>query len=316
MNGARAWVLNLDAEHELETPGHLTVPRGLRQVLARERSRLLGNLVAPGDVVLTGGPDDARARGLPGFAWSPTPSALRRLRAAGARPLPAPAADVLRTANARPFATAVRAALQAPGSFAKHVVATLDEACAILSRPAPDGWLVRRTFGAAGRGRRRLPASRPIGEALAWLDASLRRGPLVLEPWVVVTGEYTRSGWVHRDGRVEIAPPCRQATTATGAWLHTARAARDEVIGDDDARLEEAVGRAGAALAAAGYFGPFGIDAYRHRRPGSRSEALNPISEINARFTMDWAVGMTGRADAGAAARRLAELIEARASSA
>ena len=47
---------------------------------------------------------------------------------------------------------------------------------------------------------------------------------------------------------------------------------------------------AGAALASAGYFGAFGIDAYRYRLDGR--EALNPMSEINARFTMDWTVGM------------------------
>ena len=64
-----------------------------------------------------------------------------------------------------------------------------------------------------------------------------------------------------------------------------------------DARLEEAAARAGEALAAAGYFGPFGIDAYEHRVPGGRERVLNPLSEINARFTMDWTTGMTSRPD-------------------
>jgi hypothetical protein len=72
--------------------------------------------------------------------------------------------------------------------------------------------------------------------------------------------------------------------------VRTAEAERGAVRHDDDRRLEEAVAAAGAALARAGYFGPFGIDAFRHR--GREGEVLNPLSEINARFTMDWLTGM------------------------
>jgi hypothetical protein len=298
---ARAWVLNLDAEHELETRGSFTPGRRLRALVARERRRLLGNLVAPGDVVLTDA-DDRRAEGLVGLAWSPTPSALARLAAAGARPAPAPALEVLRAVNARPFAAAVRAPL-AEGSFEKRVAATLEEVLALLAGPAPGGWLVRRSFGAAGRGRRRMAAGTPSEDERAWLRASLRLGPLVVEPWVEVTREYTRSGWVAPGGEVVIAPPCFQQTTREGAWTRTDPARRGEVDREDDARLEQSVAAAGAALADAGYFGAFGIDAFRYRatgpghtgRSGAR-ERLNPMSEINARFTMDWTTGMAGRA--------------------
>ena len=71
-----------------------------------------------------------------------------------------------------------------------------------------------------------------------------------------------------------------------GAWTRTEQAEHAALSGEDDARLEQAVAAAGAALADAGYFGPFGIDAFRHRT--ARGEVLNPLSEINARFTMDW----------------------------
>lgn len=58
----------------------------------------------------------------------------------------------------------------------------------------------------------------------------------------------------------------------------------------------------GRALAAQGYFGAFGVDAYRHRLlDGSGRTALNPLSEINARYTMDWALAMGER---GAVSRR------------
>ncbi len=312
----RAWVLNLDAEHELEASCRYAPTLHLRAIVARERQRLIGTLVGPRDVVLT--EEDfrhdteatRRARGLPGIAWSPTPRALAHLTAAGARPVSAPSVSVLRTVNARPFAALVREPLQRE-SFSKHVVAHIDAVLAQLARPARDGWLVRRTFGAAGRGRRRLHSGAPSSAERAWIDASLRLGPLVIEPWVTVTCEYTRSAWVHTNGEVTISAPCFQQTTAHGSWTSTERAGAGDVSRDDDELLEGAVAAAGAALAASGYFGAFGIDAYRHRAlDGSARSVLNPLSEINARFTMDWATAMAANPATGVALDRLAELTE------
>ena len=293
-----AWVLNLDAEHELETAGSYTPSRALRELVRRQRKRLIGNLVAPGDVVLD---DDAQIapgslRGRLGLAWSPTPRALARLAAAGAEVASAPSVEVLRAVNARPFAARVRDPLAA-GSFTKHVAYELEGALERIARPAPEGWLVRRPFGAAGRGRRRLHAGSPDPAERAWLAAALRSGPLVIEPWVTITREYTRSGWVAPTGVVIVAPPCLQQTTPTGAWTGTQAAAPDEVDRADDERLGQAVEAAGRALAEAGYFGAFGVDAFRHRDPVHAGRTvLNPLSEINARFTMDWTTGMGVRA--------------------
>jgi len=300
MREPRAWVLNLDAEHELEGGPRYAPTRRLRSIVERESRRLLGTLVAPGDVVLSCDPEENAgldARGLRGLAWSPTPRALRALCAAGAEPAAAPGVEVLRRVNARPFAAAVRAPL-VRASFARAVARNLEEVLPLLERPAPLGWLVRRTFGTAGRGRRRIPAGRPDAVERAWLIASLRRGPLVVEPWVEILCEYTRSGWVRPDGAVIVSPPCFQAVSREGAWRRTEAAERGELAREDDRRLEEACARAGEALAAAGYHGAFGIDAFRHRTAAGAS-ALNPLSEINARFTMDWTTGMTQRPERG-----------------
>lgn len=309
------WVLNLDAEHELAATRRYSPTRHLNALVARESKRLLGNLIAPGDLVLTEGQvarmdrasrDALRACGARGFAWSPTPRALSLLERAGAEPVLATPLDVLRQVNARPFASAIREPL-AEGSFAKWIAGDLDSALAHLARPTPDGWLVRRHFGAAGRGRRRIASGRPDEAERAWLVAGLRQGPLVIEPWVRVTREYTRSGWVHTGGRVEVFAPCFQSTTDQGAWLGTEAGAPDELRDEDDRRLGDAAQEAGQALAAAGYTGPFGIDAFRHRvpgRPGGR-DVLNPMSEINARFTMDWTTGFgSGRESAASVAAR------------
>jgi len=302
MSGRRCWVLNLDAEHELEAIGSYTPSRHMRALVAAQQEPLLDTLLAPGDILLT--PENlaqhvaSRAlRGMPGLAWCPTPQALAMLQAVGAQPTAAPSVETLRRVNARPFANAVRAPL-AEASFRKHLAASLEEALALLARPASAGWLVRRRFGAAGRGRRRLHPGRPDAADEAWLLASLRSGPLTIEPWVEIQTEFTRSGWVTPSGEVQIAPPCFQRTTRQGAWTHTATADAGAVSGEDDRQLQRAVEAAGRALAAAGYFGAFGIDAFRHRVPGPDAGrvALNPMSEINARYTMDWTLGMGQRA--------------------
>ncbi len=290
----------------------------MRANVARERRRLIGPLVAEHDVVVTeeellrGGDLAERAHGLQGLAWSPTPRALALLAAVGARVAAVPDFATLKAVNARPFAAAVREPL-ARASFAKFVAADLETVLARLREPAPLGWLVRRTFGAAGRGRRRIAAGRPSEPEIAWIRAGLRFGPLVMEPWVEVLREHTRSGWVGRDGAVTISVPCFQSVNQHGAWTATERSTVDALATADDARLEEACAAAGAALAAAGYFGPFGIDAYHHRVPNGTTVELNPLSEINARFTMDWATAMGADPDFGrhpdAARARLEDLV-------
>jgi len=293
MSRGRLWVLNLDAEHELEAGRGYQPTQRMHELVAAQSRRLRGVLVGPDDAVVTEANvatlDPERIRDLTPTAWSPTPRALALLARAGAPPLDAPSVEVLHRVNERSFAREVRASLAEPG-FVKHRAVDLDEALAHLDRPTPNGWLVRRPFGAAGRGRRRIAAGAPSAAERAWLVASLRRGALVIEPWVSVTRELTRSGLVDHDGEVHVLPPCFQTTTREGAWIETRSARRGEVGAEHDARLEEAAARAGEALAAAGYFGPYGIDAFLHRPlDGSASrEVLNPLSEINARFTMDW----------------------------
>ncbi|MDA0947010.1 MAG: hypothetical protein O2799_00740, partial [Planctomycetota bacterium] len=61
-------------------------------------------------------------------------------------------------------------------ALSKVTAHSLDEVLESLARPAELGWLVRRTFGAAGRGRRRIAAGRPSALEQAWLEASLREG--------------------------------------------------------------------------------------------------------------------------------------------
>jgi len=288
-----AWVLNLDAENELEVAGSYTPSRHMQAIVERESRRLFETLVAPGDVVLGTGRDED-ARGRPGICWSPTRSGLERLRRAGATPVETPDEAVVRRVNTRAFATRVRATLDGNKAFVKELVLELDTALALLSRPTPSGsWLVRRNFGASGRGRRRIRVGSPDAVERAWLMKHLKSAPLVIEPWVSITREHTRSGWVEPNGSVHAAGPCYQATTREGAWKLTEAVDPSGVDRKEDLELEAAFHEGGLALAREGYFGPFGIDAFRYRTGEAGSpEVLNPLSEINARFTMDWTLGM------------------------
>ena len=121
----------------------------------------------------------------------------------------------------------------------------------------------------------------------------LRSEPEGFDFWQVLPGQghYYNPDFRTPDGEVRISRPCFQETNATGAWLRTRWAAADEAR-RDDRHLETAVDAAGQALAAAGYHGPYGIDAFRYRAEPGASEELNVLSEINARLTMDWPLAM------------------------
>ncbi|QDU66829.1 hypothetical protein Pla86_19040 [Planctomycetes bacterium Pla86] len=287
-----AWVLNFDAEEELAVPRRYQPTAAMLAVLARQRARLVEesargrSFLAPGDLIVDERTPPGAAAGLEGRAWCPTPRAVGLLERAGATPRGVLDVDVLRRVNARPFAAELRERLEGP-AFEKRIASDLDEALSLVARPAALGWLVRRTFGAAGRGRRRLAAGRVEGPDRAWLAASLARGPVVVEPWADVVEELTVCGAVTASGNVQVLTPGFQLTTRQGAWTRTDAADPNHLGRADDSTVLAACNEVGRALAAAGYRGPFGIDAFRHRPAPGAAPHLNVLSEINARLTMD-----------------------------
>src|SRR5690606_32524701 len=86
-------------------------------------------------------------------------------------------------------------------------------------------------------------------------------------------------------------------TAALGATQNTASpnaaqgTAQDTALAPSErAALYEQVRAVSLALHAVGYFGPFGIDAFRYE--SSEGPRFNPRSEINARYTLAFATGM------------------------
>lgn len=288
----RSWVLNLDAELELSRSGGpyqtpLSVARGIAPALPKAET-----LLAPGDALVEsdgslrspaaagGGTPPSSVRWL-GAAWSPTPSALARLSRAGAELPPSPAFGVLQRVNHRRFYLQLGGG--APG--ARYVQDEAELTATLAERRV---WLCKRPFGFAGRGQRRIPLS-PSADDRRWLADGLRQGGFVAEPWLELRVELALHGLLE-GGRLGLGHVCVQQTDSFRAWVSTRRARPGELSPDHIAQLCERAAAVGDALAAAGYFGPFGVDAYLYET-GSGALALNPLSELNARYSMGYPVG-------------------------
>jgi len=276
-----AWVLNLDAELELARLDFEYVPRTkLVQQLALygQGSRAL---LGPEDVLVEPGAD-LSPQGFVGRAWCPTPLALSRLLAAGVTPEPHPAASVLRQVNHRLFAHRVGGGLPEQRYFTER--APLEE----LLRRAERPWLLKRPLSFAGRGQMRFYG--PISDKQwSWLDVSLERDGLIAEPLVTPILEVSLHGFVWQNGRQELGRVCVQQVTERGVFRGVRLALPSELDSAESTSLFEQAERVAAALHGAGYFGPFGIDAYRYQVGDTRGFCA--LSEINARYTMGFAVG-------------------------
>ncbi|HEY2409199.1 MAG TPA: hypothetical protein VGI10_24510 [Polyangiaceae bacterium] len=276
-----AWVLNLDAELELARPGfkgHSPPARLLEQLaqygagaraLLGPRDRLVADgLVNPAECI--------------GRAWCPTPSAVRTLRASRVEPEPHPAPELLRRVNHRSFAHEL-----ARGLPEQRYLEDSSELRTLLER-AERPWLMKRPLSFAGRGQLRARGELSQKE-WAWVDASLRQGGLIVEPLVTPTLELSLHGFVWRDGRHELGRVCVQDVSERGVYRAIRLAQPDELTAGETSALFACGERVAHALFAAGYFGPFGVDAFRYELDG-RSDFC-ALSELNARYTMGFAVG-------------------------
>jgi hypothetical protein len=279
-----AWVLNFDAEDELATPDRQASARALeaRRTLLEG---LVRDLLAPEDVIVHGAAK-LEPRTFVGRAWCPTPRALRVLVAVGARPLPAPSFEILRGVNHRAFSAAIGQTL--PGA---RFVRDRKELTATLTQEATP-WLLKRPFGFAGRGRLRVRPDAILESEERWIEASLRTGDgLQVEPLVERTEDFALHGYASRAAVVVLGAPTRQACDAAGVWKNSARAGEGDLAADEKSALVGAATEAGLALTNAGYFGPFGVDAFRWKTKDGETR-FNPRCEINARYSMGWAAGM------------------------
>jgi hypothetical protein len=286
MATARAWVLNLDADVELAHRTRYEPSRRVRDAIRAHAERLAAVLLLPGDVLVDDVSTPLSARGLPGVAFCPTPRAVSLLRRAGAEPEPHPSVDVLRAVNSRAFASSLGATLPSAG-----FVTDVEAARVVLDGGAPlgDGWRVKLAFGMAGRNQR-VVRSPPSAGDLAFVARGIAQGGVQIEPNVVIDVEYAIHGVVALDGSHRAGDVVRQRCDARGAWVATERIEAGGLTEVLREALTAELGHVARALHAAGYFGPFGIDAYTYRGTDGAA-CLQPRSEINARYSMGFVVG-------------------------
>jgi hypothetical protein len=220
--------------------------------------------------------------GFVGRAWCPTPTAVERLRAAGVEPEPYPDVSVLRRVNHRLFAHELGGGLPE-----QSYVRSRQQLLALLGN-CDRRWLLKRPLSFAGRGQLRVIG--PISDKQwTWIDASLARDGLLLEPLVEPLTEVSLHGFVWRDGRHELGRICRQLVGRRGAFQDVRLLEESELSQAEAGAVLQQGGRVARALAGAGYFGPFGIDAYRYRTGGEVS--FCELGEINARYTLGFVTG-------------------------
>jgi hypothetical protein len=273
-----AFVLNLDAEHELEAGARWTIPTALAQRLdaiaheVRLPDRAI--LVHPGRTI----PEGYEAR-----LWCPTPRAVASARSHGLHLDDAPSTEIVRRVNERGFAAQL-----AVGELEPTLVATrMEEVETFVGAPSPTGrWRLKKGLGASGRGQRTIASGALSFEDRGWIARALKFAPLYLEPEITIEKELCVYGWARRDRGVELTGLRTQTTDSRGRFERSGRIDDDDCLGFAGP-LRARAEAVGHALLEAGYFGPFGIDAYIHRTErGAR--VLRSLSEINARYCMGW----------------------------
>jgi hypothetical protein len=283
-----AWVLNLDADLELGTAGRYDPPKNVRLAMKPHIATLARSLLGPEDILVDEESAPLAARGLPGRAFCPTPRALAILRRAGAEPEAHPPVAVLRQVNSRAFSASLGPTL--PGS-AFVTDPTVAQAMLAEEPPVGVGWRVKHAFGMAGRNQRVVAPASADAQELAFVKSGLARGGVQIEPNVTLEEEYGIHGLLGADRSFRAGQLVRQRCDPRGAWLATEPLAPAEaVLAGTFEQMAMEVRLVADALLAAGYFGPFGIDAFAYR-DRSGSLRLQPRSEINARYSMGFAAG-------------------------
>lgn len=271
-------MLNLDAEFEMAAPSYCA-PRRLLAQLERYGQGARA-LLGPLDVLLEA--ESQRSSEKIGRAWCPTPRALARMVQAGVEPEPHPSLSVLRAVNHRKFATDLRLGL--PEQSYVEDRASLDAVLSNQTHP----WLLKRPLSFAGRGQQRI-IGRVDATQSAWIDASLRRTGLVIEPLIIPTLEVSLHGFIWRDRRHELGRACVQQVSERGVFRSIRLLRVGELFASEEEQLIHAAEQTAVALAGVGYFGPFGIDGYRYSVDGRCGFCA--LGEINARYSMGFVTG-------------------------
>ena len=183
--------------------------------------------------------------------------------------------------NDRRFALALATELGCALPGARAVTSVGEVEAHLHTLPADGAWVCKAPWASAGRHRvhgRGRTLARDHRIALERLIQ--RAGAVVFEPWLERIADVAICGSV--GDRVALEPPHTLMTSPRGTFVGIRVLATALEVVEHDQFLLTAE-RIAHALAAAGYRGPFGIDAFVYRDGNERR--LHPLCEINARYT-------------------------------
>src|SRR5690606_18160946 len=119
-----------------------------------------------------------------------------------------------------------------------------------------------------------------------------------MEPWQEVIAEYSLHGYIDAVGNTRLGVPCvlvdpSQLRYSRVDQLEPPDLTRTQsLLPIERQQLQHETERVANGLVEVGYFGPFGVDAFAYTAGTQRR--FNPRSEINARYTLAYAIGMGG----------------------
>lgn len=280
---APLWILNPDAELELESP-HYQTNHGILAAMRENLSRF-ALLIQGDEFCLLSDLKPAPERGRQALLWCPTPRAVQTARKLGYSLPKAPPVGVLAAANNK--STLITASLPAP--LCREFLWDASALARIQSLLDAHGPLrLKRLFGFAGRRQRKIQAPlRP--DDRRFIGDGIRLGGLLVENELEILGEYSIHGTIpmgEREndgtGRPRLGHPCHLTTDRFGSVTSIERLSPDHLRRRE---LEELGNRAVAHLTKLGYAGPFGLDVLE-------TTAGLVASDLNARFTLGFSVGL------------------------
>lgn len=268
------WVLNPDAERELSSQHSYTV-RAAAVQRVEERRALFDGLVQ-GEAMEFSHALSIREQATRALFWCPTPRVLAAASQCGLLVGPAPTVTALRAVHDKRFISTALAELTLPG----RCIVSSEEQWKTLRANTKGPLRLKRPFGYAGKGQRIWPEQG--GEDRPWLADSLRLGGFVAEPHISGALELSQHGYINARGLL-LGQPCWLKTDKSSAPVSIEPALHvDPSIHE---QLKSIAQTAADALFAAGYFGPFGIDALI-----VKGQAY--LIDLNPRFTLGWSIGM------------------------
>ncbi|MEZ6008090.1 MAG: hypothetical protein R3F05_10000 [Planctomycetota bacterium] len=273
-----------------------------------ELAPLLAVLAAPGDDLVGAGTttratDEARGllqqvtnvavvppetHGEALIAWSAAGVPARGGAATGAtwrerlRDAPRAPEAVTRAVHGRRWLADERAAGTLPPHPSGTWVTTLEEIRRAAAGVGP--WVLKAPYGAAGRDR--VLSTAPVAGEATWRHAERALelwGGGLFETWLARDGDLGACGIV-TEATFLPGPVHRLVTGADGRFRGIERLTPAAAETPLARVLREALPRVGTRLHAAGYRGPFGVDAYGGRDAQGAAH-LVAVGEVNARLT-------------------------------